>query len=62
VVISLTGGAHRSDSVSVRPCAMLCTGLTGAGDRSDWSEQDWCIYSVLSSGLHAFVQGEFHWF
>jgi hypothetical protein len=41
---------------------MLGTGLTGVVDQSDWSELSWCSCSVLRIGLHAFVQGELHWF
>jgi hypothetical protein len=57
--------------------ALVCTGLTGRGHRSDRSEcwfcshvahqSDWsglsCCSCPVSSGvLHAFVQGELHWF
>jgi hypothetical protein len=54
MLIVLTG-------VSVRPCVMLHTGLTDAEDWYDWSEQGWYNYSVLRSGLDAFVHGELHW-
>jgi hypothetical protein len=42
--------------------AILSTGLTGEGDRSDWWELSWCSCSVSWGGSHAFVQGELHWF
>jgi hypothetical protein len=41
---------------------MLHTGLTGGVDRSDRSVLSCCSYPVSSSVLHAFVQGELHWF
>jgi hypothetical protein len=52
----------------------VCTSLTGRGHRSDRSEcwsyshvthrsDRWCYSCPVSSGvLHAFVQGELHWF
>jgi hypothetical protein len=42
--------------------AILPTGLTGEGDRSDRSELSCYNYSVSCGVLHAFVQGELHWF
>jgi hypothetical protein len=64
--------------------ALLCTGLTGRGHRSDrcecwscahlrhrsdrWWWPVWPVWAevtaaaLFSSGLHAFVQGEVHWF
>jgi hypothetical protein len=47
---------------SAGPVHMLSTGLTGGGDRSDRCELSWCSYPVSSGVLHAFVQGELHWF
>jgi hypothetical protein len=42
---------------------MLSTGLTGCGDRSDRSRAELIqLLCFLSSGSHAFVQGELHWF
>jgi hypothetical protein len=42
--------------------AILPTGLTGEGDRSDRWELSWCSFSVSWGVSHAFVQGELHWF
>jgi hypothetical protein len=41
--------------------AILSTGLTGEGDRSDWSELSCCSCSASCGDSHAFVQGELHW-
>jgi hypothetical protein len=41
---------------------MLNTGLTGGGDRSNQSELADVAALFSSSGRHAFVQGELHWF
>jgi hypothetical protein len=42
--------------------AILSTGLTSEGDRSDRWELSWWSCSVSWGGSHAFVQGELHWF
>jgi hypothetical protein len=47
---------------SAGPVHMLSTGLTGGGDRSDRRELSCCSCPVSSGVLHAFVQGELHWF
>jgi hypothetical protein len=47
---------------SASPVHMLSTGLTGGGDWSDWWELSCCSCLVSSGVLHAFVQGELHWF
>jgi LytS/YehU family sensor histidine kinase len=47
---------------SVGPVHMLHTGLTGGIDRSDQSGLSCCSCLVSSGVLHAFVQGELHWF
>jgi hypothetical protein len=41
------------------PIQILGTGLIDVVDRP---EQGYCSCSILPSGLHAFVQGELHWF
>jgi hypothetical protein len=41
---------------------VVVTGLTGGGDRSDRWELSCCSCLVSSGVLHAFVQGELHWF
>jgi hypothetical protein len=41
---------------------MLGTGLTGGGDRSDRCKLKFATSALFSSGLHAFIQGELHWF
>jgi hypothetical protein len=41
---------------------MLHTGLTGGVDRSDQSGLSCCSCPISSGVLHAFVQGELHWF
>jgi hypothetical protein len=41
--------------------AILSTGLTGEGDRSDRSEMSCCSCSVSCGVSHVFVQGELHW-
>jgi hypothetical protein len=41
---------------------MLHTGLTGGFDRCDRSGLSYCSCPVSSGVLHAFVQGELHWF
>jgi hypothetical protein len=41
---------------------MLGTGLTSGGDRSDRCEMKLLQLPCFSSGLHAFVQREVHWF
>jgi hypothetical protein len=53
--ISLTG-------VVPRCWAILPTGLTSEGDRSDRSGLSCSSCPVSSGVLHAFVQGELHWF
>jgi hypothetical protein len=52
-VTGLTGRGHRSDRSECWPCSHLCIGLTG---------QSWVGAAALflSSGWHAFVQGELH--
>jgi hypothetical protein len=42
--------------------AILPTGLTGEGDRSNRLELSCYSCSVSDGVLHAFVQGELHWF
>jgi hypothetical protein len=47
---------------SAGPVHMLSTNLTGGCDRSDRWELSSCSCPVSSGVLHAFVQGELHWF
>jgi hypothetical protein len=47
---------------SAGPLHMLHTGLTGGVDRSDRSGLSCCSCPISSGVLHAFVQGELHWF
>jgi hypothetical protein len=75
---------RRSQVVSSHFWALVCTGLTGQGQRSDRSECWSCAHvghrserwwwpvwpvwddvvaaALFSSSLHAFIQGEVHWF
>jgi hypothetical protein len=41
---------------------MLHTGLTGGVDRCDRTGMSCCSCPVSSGVLHAFIQGELHWF
>jgi hypothetical protein len=47
---------------SAGPVHMLHIGLTGGFDQSDRSGLSCCSCLVSSGVLHAFVQGELHWF
>jgi hypothetical protein len=49
-------------SQSAGPVHMLHTSLAGGVDRSDRSRLSCCSCPVSSGVLHAFVQGELHWF
>jgi hypothetical protein len=58
VCTGLTGLTGQSAS----PVHMLHTSLTGGIDRSDRSGLSYSSFLVSSGVLHAFVQGELHWF
>jgi hypothetical protein len=58
VCTSLTGLTGQSAG----PIHMLHTGLTSGVDRSDSSGLSCCSCPDSSGVLHAFVQGELHWF
>jgi hypothetical protein len=47
---------------SAGPVHMLHTDLTGGVDRSDRSGLSCCSCPVSNGVVHAFVQGELHWF
>jgi LytS/YehU family sensor histidine kinase len=47
---------------SAGPVHMLHTGLTSGVDRSDQSGLSCCSCPISSGVLHAFIQGELHWF
>jgi hypothetical protein len=47
---------------SSSPVHMLHTGLTGGIAQSDRSGRSYCSCPVSSGVLHAFIQGELHWF
>jgi hypothetical protein len=59
VCTSLTGQGHRSDQSECWPCSHVAHRFDGGSDRSGLS----CCSCPVSTGvLHAFVQGELHWF
>jgi hypothetical protein len=62
VCTSLTGQGHLSDRSECCPVYMLGTGLTGGGTGLTGQSLADAAALFSSSGLHAFVQGELHWF